>query len=439
MKLKNVYISITFYVILCNLYAQESNRDDIFSEMVTINFSNFSPVKPNESLSVNSFERDSGYIFIEKLNKRRAEEIPDYVDSFPDTLFYNNRILFFRQTPLSLKTGYSNVYLADKDEIELFSLNINNGVRGYHLTWIVRNDSLFIKRIYVVPWWIDPIVFSEDSLHARMEKFTGGHIINGLLFVDWISGDLRVISKYCGYGGHFWSIYAYGNGRGYSTYNDDRKYGHILTIKDGLVIQFNEDRTNNHTGQNHIVQREWDYEFVKKRSIYYVDSEPDTLIHGGRKYLFRQSPLSLKNGYTDVYHEDEVSIYNITSDGGILGMKGYHLTWITRNDSLFISDIYPTYYDPRRPTLLKDTIISRMEAFTGGRFINGLLFVKWISGYFGIITKHTRNFREIIDEIKTNETHELEYNDDRKYGSFMEIKNGIIMGFSEEDNRLIKN
>lgn len=381
-----------------------------------------------------------GMDIIEKHNKRCVEQVPNYVDSYPDSLFYGNRILFFRQTPLSIKPGYSGVFLADNNEVGFFaSGGFDYGLRGYRLTWIVRNDSLFIHRISFFNKDFYPSGLSEDALHSRMEKFTEGRFINGLLFVDWISGDLRVITKYCGFGGFDWYIYALGNERTYTIYNDDRKYGSILTVKNGLVVDFKEDRTNNPHRQSNIDQREWDYELAKRRLTYYVDAEPDTVMYGGIKYLFRQTPLSLKRGYTDVYHEDEVSIFNITGNGSILGMKGYHLTWVTRNDSLFIREVFPAYYDPGRPTLSKDTIILRMEEFTGRRFINGLLFVDWITGEFGVMTKHIRNFREIIDVEKTNEKREREYKDDRKYGSYIEIKNGIIIGFCEEDVREIKN
>jgi len=377
---------------------------------------------------------------LERFNQKWVDEIPNYVDSYPDSLFYGNRILFFRQTPLSIKPGYSGIYLADDNKAGFFASGGSDyGLRGYQLTWIVRNDSLFIHHIYIINPEFYPNGLSEEMLYSRMKQFTGGRFINGLLFVDWITSDLQVISKYCGFGGYDWNIYALGNNRTYTIYNDDRKYGSILTVKNGLVVGFSEDRKNNPPNQSHIIQREWDYDMLKWGHAYYVDSEPDTLLYNGRKFFFRRSPLSQKQGYTDVYHEEEVSIFNITSNGNIQGIKGYHLTWVTRNDSLFISDVYPTYYDPRRPTLSKDTIIARMRVFTGGRFINGLLFVNWISGDFGIITKHNLNFREIIDVEKTNETHERVYKDDRKYGSYLEIKNGLNKGFWEVDVRKIKN
>lgn len=385
----------------------------------------------------------------EREYQKIAENALYYIESYPDSLHYKNMRFLFCQSPLTLKPGYSNIF----HDFEGIMLDIRsafptapNGLRGYLLTWMVRNDSLFISKIHIKYFEVkerNPV--AEDTINSRLEKFTGCQFKNGLLFVNWITGNLRVITKHNG-------GYPTRRTDQYGEFTDDRKYGSILTVKNGLIFDFKEDRTNNtSSGQNHIAQREFDYQKVKSMynpeihtSVwneivrFYVDAEPDTLYYDGSKFLFRQSPLSLKQGYTDVYHENEVSIFNMASTslgGGIMGLKGYHLTWVTRNDSLFISDIYPTYYDPNNPTLCKDTIISRMQTFTKGRFINDLLFVDWISGDFGILTKHIRNIRDSLDEQVINV---YEYTDDRKYGKLVTIRNGMIIGL-EEDNRQVKN
>ena len=309
--------------------------------------------------------------------------------------------------------------------------------RGCNSSRLISNNCSFIHQVY--PWYGDkPLKFlSDDTIRSRIEKFTGKRFINGLLFIEWITGDLRVIAKQMSLDVSRSGIFEFDHhGWDDDIFNDDRKYGSILTVENGLVVDFKEDRTNNPYGHSNIFQREREYEIAKYIRPYYVDTEPDTLVHKGRKYFFRRSPFSLKHGYTDVFHEDEVSIFNIRSDGGVLGMKGYHLTWVIRNDSLFISDIYPIYYDPKRPTLTKDTIISRMETFTGGRFINGLLFVSWVSGHFGVLTSHTRSLHS--KKLYTNSSR-TGYTDDRKYGGFIWIKNGLVIRFDEEDNRKIKN
>jgi len=343
---------------------------------------------------------------------------PYYSDTYNDSLFYDNRILLFRQTPMALKPGYTKLFNATDFLIGW------TGIRGYILTWTVRNDSLFIRQFYQAGGIPDSIVFPEDAFRSRIEKFTEGRYINGLLFVEWISGDLRVISK---------NLNPF-----LSMENDGRIYGSILTVRNGLVVGFQEDWKNNYTygqGDSNMFKREQDNEIALITRKYYVSGEPDTLYHEGRRFFFRRSPVSLKQGYTDIYHEDEVSIFNISSPSYILGLKGYNLTWVTRNDSLFISGVYPTYYDPKRSTLCKDTIIARMELFTEGRFKDGLLFVNWISGEFGLLTKHTRDSEMSLGVLLVRGRP----TDDYTVGSLIQVRKGLIKRFDEEDNRTKKN
>jgi hypothetical protein len=74
---------------------------------------------------------------------------------------------------------------------------------------------------------------------------------------------------------------------------------------------------------------------------------------------------------------------------------------VVKNDSLFISKIYPSYFlvaivengiitNKFTPFGLDgfipdDTLQSKFEAFTGNVFKDGLLFVDWIDGEFGIL------------------------------------------------------
>ena len=342
-----------------------------------------------------------------------------YTDTYNDSLFYNNRILLFRQTPLALKQGYTKIFNTTEFIIGW------TGIRGYVLTWTIRNDSLFISHYYQSAGIPDSIVYPEDAIRSRIEKFTEGRYINGLLFVEWISGDLRVISKNLN------------TDIGFTMENDDRIYGSILTVENGLVVGYIEESKNNYigfSGSSNILKREQDNEIALTTRNYYVSGEPDTLCHEGGRYFFRRSPVSLKQGYTDVFHEDEVSIFNISSPSYILGLKGYNLTWVTRNDSLFISDVYPTYYDPKRPTMCRDTIISRMESFTGGRFKDGLLFVNWISGEFGLLTEHIR-YSHIMDGVMYFRDRRIQFTE----GSLIQVREGLIKRFDEEDNRIKKN
>ena len=342
-----------------------------------------------------------------------------YTDTYNDSLFYNNRILLFRQTPLALKPGYTKLFNTNDFLVGW------TGIRGYILTWTIRNDSLFIRQFYQSAGIPDSIVFPEDTIRSRIEKFTEGRYINGHLFVEWISGDLRVISKNLNV-----NLMT-------TTENDDRIYGSILSVKNGLVVGFREDNWNNfgYWGHSNMLKREQDNEIALITRQYYVDGEPDTLYHEGKKYFFRRSPVSMKQGYTDVFHENEVSIFNVSSPSYILGLKGYNLTYVSRNDSLFISGVYPTYYDPKRPTLCKDTIIARMESFTGSSFKDGLLFVDCISGNFGLLTKHTRS-PAIIAGVLIDRGRPTEKFTD---GSLIQIRKGLIKRFEEVDNRIKKN
>ena len=399
--MKNIFISLCLFCTLCNVSAQ----------LITA--------------------RERQVMRLEK-NFQEAAKFPDYVEERPDEIYYNNMILLFRRCPLSIRPGYSRLFVEEKGDKALVETSCDDE-REYKLRWIVRNDSLFIRDIYIGKHCEYFKILPEDADRSILEKFTGGRFVNGLLFVDWITGDLRVISRYPQ--DDFDLM-----GGALSQRYDDRKYGSIITVHNGLIVDFKEDLANNPFGQSNIVQRERDYEIAKWSQPFYVDSEPDSLYHNGARYFFRRSPLSLKQGYTDVFHEVEVSIFNRMGAGGFLGAKGYHLTWVTRNDSLFISQIYPTYYDPMRPTLCRETIMARMEEFTGGRLINGLLFVNWISGEFGVITKHliSRNPWELYDRLRsTNRV--TKYSDDRENGGYLYIVNGVIRRLIEDDRRPIKN
>ncbi|MDR3258171.1 MAG: hypothetical protein LBT51_00965, partial [Fusobacteriaceae bacterium] len=189
----------------------------------------------------------------------------------------------------------------------------------------------------------------------------------------------------------------------------------------------------------------------------YIDAEPDTLIFKGEIYFFRQTPLSLKKKYTDVFHRGEVviDIQGFGAGFGILsrvGVKGYTLTWIIKNDSLFIKNISPEYLyvdvigengsieknedgsfktEPIYGYLHSDTIISRVEKFTGSKFRNGLLYMDWVTGDFGVITSYIAPYLEPMDRTG-------HYRDSREEGFIITFKNGKFVKF-EEDKRKHKN
>jgi hypothetical protein len=144
--------------------------------------------------------------------------------------------------------------------------------------------------------------------------------------------------------------------------------------------------------------------------------------------------------------------------------KGYTLTWVVKNDSLFISKIQPDYFfveivengkltgkfTPINGFIPDDTLQSKFEAFTGNVFKDGLLFVDWIDGEFGILKinpnpppkspcHHNWNIR-YIENHNAGDTIFIGLNTKDNESDIIypyllvEIKNGIVMKV-EEDKR----
>ncbi|MDR1153636.1 MAG: hypothetical protein LBL04_02910, partial [Bacteroidales bacterium] len=88
-------------------------------------------------------------------------------------------------------------------------------------------------------------------------------------------------------------------------------------------------------------------ESVRKKAVNYIEGHIDTICIDGRKYFFRFSPIVLKKGYTALLNCEErntTTIY-IERFWGFdpVAPKGYHLTWLVRNDSLLIRELTPEY------------------------------------------------------------------------------------------------
>jgi hypothetical protein len=149
---------------------------------------------------------------------------------------------------------------------------------------------------------------------------------------------------------------------------------------------------------------------------WYSDAISDTLFHNGKRYTFRTSPVSLKKGYTNIF--DDTIIY-IMGDIN-MGKKGYILTWVIQNDSLFIRNIY------RNGKVNATNAVSKIEEFTECHYKDGLLYIHWVSGDFGLLTNDRKNNR--------NEW----YNEVENGGYLIKLKKGKFITI-ENDTRNHKN
>jgi hypothetical protein len=212
---------------------------------------------------------------------------------------------------------------------------------------------------------------------------------------------------------------------------------------------------SNSSGQGiwtNVTERENNYDSIKIYTKYYVDAHPDTLFYKEEMYFFRQTPLSLKEKYSGIFSDrEEIITYILVPRFTIVGDKGYRLTWIIRNDSLFIKNIYPDYfytYDVKDGKMqfnedgsLKvkslwgyipaDTIRLRMEKFTGNKFKNHLLHVDWITGDFGVIDSYFGPGPGVLYSTG-------HYRDGREGGFVMTFENGKLKKI-KKDNRKFKN
>jgi hypothetical protein len=199
------------------------------------------------------------------------------------------------------------------------------------------------------------------------------------------------------------------------------------------------------------------YDNIKKKTKYYVDDYPDTLIYKGKTYFFRQTPFSLKKGYINIFYNEDVGS-NIIVSLEPIGFKGFTATWIIRNDSLLIKNIYPGFYNympvvdkdgvaqknadgslKRQYTggcyIHDDTIVARFEKFTGNKFRNGLLHIDWINGDFGVITSYIGKYWGVQSAYDNKTRH---YRDEREGGFIMTFKNGKLKKM-KKDKREFKN
>jgi hypothetical protein len=206
------------------------------------------------------------------------------------------------------------------------------------------------------------------------------------------------------------------------------------------------------SGKTWVEEREDKYD-KESRFDGYVDTFADTLLYKGDIYYFRRTPLFLKNGYTSVFEELDVKIDVISFGQSMDRLKGYTLTWIIRNDSLFIKNIYPAYSIdieiipnedgsiliakevPQNP-ISCDSVKSRVERFVGNKFKDDLLYVDWITGDFGVIDSFYHKYSQAKVELTLENTGV--HLDGRLKGFLLTFKNGELKKI-KKDNRKIKN
>ena len=202
-----------------------------------------------------SFEPDENYIQRETEYEKVWLREKNYVDGDADTLFVSHtrnmvgdgKIYFFRRSPLSMMPGWTNIFTDDEVDFSIFQMFLqdinNNGKKGYTLTWVLKNDSLFIKDITQRLTNIgiaksgNPLGKEElrhDTIIHRLENFTERKFVNGLMFADWISGELGVITRHTVYPKEFHSnLWEY-----MESYNG----GMILIVERGLIKFIDLDR-----------------------------------------------------------------------------------------------------------------------------------------------------------------------------------------------------
>ena len=208
--------------------------------------------------------------------------------------------------------------------------------------------------------------------------------------------------------------------------------------------------------QDKYLKREKEYEEIWLQGQGYADGEPDSLyVLRDSKYVskskngiignllfFRRSPLSMKSGWTNIFSDEEADFSIIlrswppTNDDGI---KGYILIWLLRNDSLFIKDItlQTARYSPKeKKALPRDTIITRLENFTKCKFKDGLMFVDWISGDFGVITRNPRSaYRSGASTHLEQISIWSEYKESRDTGYLLKFERGRLVDYIDLDDR----
>jgi hypothetical protein len=105
----------------------------------------------------------------------------------------------------------------------------------------------------------------------------------------------------------------------------------LLFLTNGYCQHFLDEET---------LKQEAEFEKIRNGNLSFIEGLADMLLLKGKKYFFRSSPLSVRRGDTNVLPFEHFTIIGQKP----LCNKKYWLTWVVKNDSLFICNIKPFYF-----------------------------------------------------------------------------------------------
>ena len=126
-----------------------------------------------------------------------------YNESKCDTLLVEDKMFFFKQTPINHFKGFMNLFTSE----EVITMMGQNG-KSYYVTWVIKNKQLYLDHLE----WYDGMKFttrdkngnpieshmkevSKNEIKRRLEKLTGGEFNSeGLLPANWVNGEYGLLS-----------------------------------------------------------------------------------------------------------------------------------------------------------------------------------------------------------------------------------------------------
>lgn len=137
--------------------------------------------------------------------KKKIENvyIPQSAESCSEKLvFQDGKILFFRNTPMSLLKGYEKVFEKVPNVIYLAS---DPTKRVYWCRWMVENNQMYLEKYYIQR--IEEEVNSQET-DKEIEDFIGQKFDKkGRIKADWVTGKFPLfgVQPYL-YGDGRWSV-----------------------------------------------------------------------------------------------------------------------------------------------------------------------------------------------------------------------------------------